>query len=133
MNVAITGCRLYEDKRKIKQFIFKLKEQFGEDVHVLSAGSKSGPDIYAKKYSLDFGLNYTEYNPTFTSYTLYSRFTKESYGKPYHVSQFHRRNDIMVEECDFLVCFMYDSSPIKNIEGLIKAATRLEKKYVIIN
>ena len=31
MKVAIIGSRRYENKKKIKDFIFKLKQEFGED------------------------------------------------------------------------------------------------------
>lgn len=133
MKVAITGCRMYEDKRKVKQFLTMLKSKYGSSVEILSGGSKSGIDVYAKKFSLDFGFQYTEYNPFFTVHNLYSRFPKEYYSKPYHASQFHKRNEIMLSECDYLACFIYDSSPLKTIEGLLKTAKKYELPYVIIN
>lgn len=133
MRVAITGCRIYEDKRKVRQFLSKLKSDYGTDIDILSGGSKSGIDVYAKKFSLDFGFRYIEYNPFFTVHNLYSRFPKEYYSKPYHVSQFHKRNEIMISECDYLACFIYNTSPVKNVEVLLKAAKKHEIPYVLIN
>ena len=31
MKIAIVGSRRYENRRKIKEFIFKLKEEYGTD------------------------------------------------------------------------------------------------------
>ena len=133
MRIAVTGCRLYEDKRKVREFLSKLKSDYGTDIDILSGGSKSGIDTYAKKFSLDFGFRYIEYNPFFTVHNLYSRFSKEYYSKPYHVSQFQKRKEIMISECDYLACFIYNNSPIKNIEGLLKSAKKNEIPYVLIN
>ena len=51
MKVAIVGSRRYENKRKIKEFIFKLKNEYGEKTIIVSGGCKSGADKYAKKYA----------------------------------------------------------------------------------
>ena len=36
MKVAIVGSRRYENKRKIKEFVFKLKQQYGDDTIIVS-------------------------------------------------------------------------------------------------
>ena len=38
MKVAIIGSRRYENKKKIKDFIFKLKQQYGDKTIVVSGG-----------------------------------------------------------------------------------------------
>ena len=48
MKVAIVGSRRYENKRKIKEFIFKLKNQYGENTIIVSGGCKTGADKYGK-------------------------------------------------------------------------------------
>ena len=58
MKVAIVGSRRYENKRKIKEFIFKLKNEYGEKTIIVSGGCKDGADKYAKKYALELGLQY---------------------------------------------------------------------------
>ena len=63
MKIAIVGSRRYENKRKIKEFIFKLKEEYGTDTIIVSGGCKDGADKYAKKYALELGLQYEEYPP----------------------------------------------------------------------
>ena len=42
--IAIVGSRKYENKTKIKNFVFKLKERFGDDVEVISGGQKYGAE-----------------------------------------------------------------------------------------
>ena len=34
--VGIVGARKYTNRRKIKEFVYKLKQQFGEDVEIIS-------------------------------------------------------------------------------------------------
>ena len=36
MKIAIVGSRRYENKKKIKDFVFKLKEQYGTDTIIVS-------------------------------------------------------------------------------------------------
>ena len=53
MRVGIVGSRTYENKRKIREIIYKLKEQFGDELTIVSGGCKDGADKYARKYALD--------------------------------------------------------------------------------
>ena len=59
MRVAIVGSRKYTDKRRIQEFIFKLKEKYGEQLEIISGGQRQGADGYAKKYALEFDENYS--------------------------------------------------------------------------
>ena len=65
MKVAIVGSRRYENKKKIKDFIFKLKQQYGEKTIIVSGGCKTGADKYAKKYALELGIHH------FTNHIIY--------------------------------------------------------------
>ena len=49
MKVAIVGSRKYTNSRKVKDFVFNLKEQFGDELEIVSGGQKHGADGYAKK------------------------------------------------------------------------------------
>jgi predicted Rossmann fold nucleotide-binding protein DprA/Smf involved in DNA uptake len=60
LKVGIVGSRKYENRRKIKEFIFKLKQERGTDTIIVSGGCKQGADFYAKKYALELGLQYEE-------------------------------------------------------------------------
>ena len=49
MRVGIIGSRTYENKRKIREMIWKLKNQFKEELTIVSGGCIDGADKYAKK------------------------------------------------------------------------------------
>ena len=83
MKVAIIGSRRYENKKKIKDFIFKLKNEYGTDTIIVSGGCKQGADRYAKKYALELGLQYEEYPPFHEVHNLYCTMPSSRYGKPY--------------------------------------------------
>ena len=55
MKIGIVGSRRYENKKKIKDFIFKLKQEHGIDTIIVSGGCRDGADRYAKKYALELG------------------------------------------------------------------------------
>ena len=44
MKVAIVGSREYTNKRRIQEFIHKLKERWGNDLEIVSGGQKDGAD-----------------------------------------------------------------------------------------
>ena len=106
MKVAIVGSRRYENKRKIKEFIFKLKQEHGEKTIIVSGGCKTGADKYAKKYALELGLQYEEYPPFHEVHNLYCTMPSSRYGKPYNIRNFHARNKIIAGTSDFIV-FLY--------------------------
>ena len=56
LKVGIVGSREYENRKKIKEFIFKLKHDKGDDTIIVSGGCLQGADFYAKKYALELGL-----------------------------------------------------------------------------
>ena len=49
MKIGIVGSRRYENRKKIKDFIFELEKKFGNDLIIVSGGCKNGADKYAKK------------------------------------------------------------------------------------
>ena len=59
---AIIGSREYTNKRKIQEFIFKLKEKYNGEIVIVSGGAKYGADKYAKRYALDFGERKTRFS-----------------------------------------------------------------------
>ena len=59
MKVAIIGSRSYTNTKKIKDFVFKLKEKFNDELEIVSGGQKEGSDGYAKKYALEFDVKYS--------------------------------------------------------------------------
>ena len=133
MKVAIIGSRRYENKKKIKDFIFKLKQEHGENTKIISGGAKDGADKYAKKYALELGLQYEEYPPSHHPHNLYCTLPESRYGKPYSPKTYHVRNKIIAGTSDVIVAFVPRGEQSNGTMSTINYAKKFEKKYVIIN
>lgn len=132
MKVAIVGSRSYQKGSKIQDFIYKLKQKFGDDLTIISGGAKDGADSYAKKYALVHEIRYKEYNPAHTQRNLYSAMPSNYYGKPFHVSNYHHRNMLIARSCDILVAFCSETELTEGTSSVVKQATRKNKKVLII-
>ena len=133
MKVGVVGSRRYENKRKIKEFIFKIKNQYGEDTIIVSGGAKQGADKYAKKYALELGLQYEEYPPFHEVHNLYCTMPESRYGKPYSIKNYHARNKIIAGTSDFIVAFIEDGVQSDGTFSTLNYAKKFEKKYIIIS
>ena len=133
MKIAIIGSRRYENRKKIKDFIFKLKNEYGTDTIIVSGGCKDGADRYAKKYALELGLQYEEYPPFHEVHNLYCPLPSSRYGKDYSVKYFFARNKIIAGTSDIIVGFIPDGVEAKGTMNCISYAKKLNKKYVIIS
>ena len=133
MKVAIIGSRMYENTRKIKDTLFQLKRKFGDKLIVISGGAKDGADKFARKYALEFGIKYKEFNPAHTIKNLYSAMSETYYEKPYHVSQFHHRNMLIARDCDVMIAFIAIGDDSNGSMSAIKQAKKLNKPVTIVS
>ena len=133
MKVAIIGSRRYENKKKIKDFIFKIKNQYGEATTIVSGGCKTGADRYAKKYALELGLQYEEYPPFHEVHNLYCTMPSSRYGKEFSMKNFFARNKIIAGTSDMVVGFIPEGVEGNGTMNTINYAKKLNKKYVIIS
>ena len=133
MKVAIVGSRRYENKKKIKDFIFKLKQQYGEKTIIVSGGCKTGADKYAKKYSLELGLMYEEYPPFHEVHNLYCSLPESRYDKPFSMRNFFARNKIIAGTSDFIVAFIPEGVDSDGTFSTLNYAKKLDKKRIIIS
>ena len=133
MKVAIVGSRRYENKNKIKDFIFKLKNEYGDKTIVVSGGCKQGADRYAKKYALELGLNYEEYPPFHEVHNLYCSLPESRYDKPFSMRNFFVRNKIISSVCDFIVAFIPEGVEANGTKSVLEYAKKLKKKRIIIS
>ena len=133
MKVAIIGSRRYENKRKIKEFIFKLREAWGTGTTIVSGGCKQGADKYTKKYTLELGLQYEEYPPFHEVHSLFCPLPESRYGKPYSVKNFHVRNKIIAGTSDIIVAFIPEEVEAKGTTNVLEYAKKFDKKRIIIS
>ncbi len=132
MKVAVIGSRRYENKKKIKDFIFKIKQEFGEQTTIISGGAKDGADRYAKKYALELGLQYEEYPPSHFPHNLYCPLPQSRYNKPYSVKNYHVRNKIIAGTCDYIAAFIQRGCESDGTMSTINYGKKFGKKYIII-
>jgi len=140
MRIGITGTKTYENRIKIKDFLFKLKSH-GDDTHrlhvddivIIGLGEKDGADRYVKRFALEFGYIYKEANPPHTPANLYSMLSEMHYNRPYSPKNFFIRNKIYAQYID--KCVIFDDSNQKDtkVAAIINALTKARKQTVIIN
>ena len=134
MRVAIIGSRQYTNKKRIQEFIFKLKQKYGEELEIVSGGQKEGADGYAKKYALEFDVKYSEFPPQHYSHNMHCVRPNYEYGKKYYVSNYFKRNKQIAEYSDRIVAFV--SNPNKITSGTLSTlqyAEKMNKKSIIID
>jgi len=133
MKVAIIGSRDYENKRRIQEFIFKLKKKYSNELEIVSGGQRDGTDGFAKKYALEFDIKYSEFPPAHYTFNQHCVLESYKYGRPYAVWHYHDRNKHLIEYSDVVVAFVPKGELSNGTESALKEALKKEKKYVIIN
>ena len=133
VKIAIIGSRGYTNKRKIKEFIFKLKEQVGEKLEIVSGGAKEGADKYAKRFALDFDVNYSEFPAYHEPHNIHCVLESFRYGKQYNVGHYHRRNKDLIEYSDKVVAFCTNGVVTNGTSSALTHAEKINKKSIIIN
>lgn len=128
MKIGITGSNKYDHKRKIKQFLFKFKDQ--PDIEIVCRGNKDGADRYVKKYALEFELNYIEVPTAHTSRSLYSQLPEAYFNKPFSIRNYFIQQNIYIKQCDKFVIFSAHGDKI--INNLLNAINKVEKSIIII-
>ncbi len=127
--MGITGSKLYENKLKIKEFIFNLRKQFDGEITIVSLGDLHGADKYAKRYALEFGYVYREMNAPHTNKNLYSVMPDSWYNKQYSNRHMFLRNSIYADYVDMSVVFGSD----KKTNSIITRMGKLNKKIVVLD
>ena len=133
IKVGIVGSRKYTDRRKVKNFVFKLKEKYGDEVEIVSGGQKLGADKLAKKYALEFDMKYVEFPPAHYSYNQHCITEKYNYSQPYNVYNYFKRNKQIANYSDYVVGFIPKGIKSNGTLDTLKHAGELNKKSVIIN
>ena len=132
MKIAVVGSRTYSNKRNIQNFMFRLKMEH-KDMEIVSGGCKEGADKYAKKYALEFDINYSEFPPSHYAYNQHCVLESFKYGRPYASWHYHDRNKKIVEYSDVVAAFIPKDTTSKGTESTLKEAQKKEKKYCIIS
>jgi hypothetical protein len=130
--VAVIGNTNWQNRRKIQETLQMLKKKFGEDLVVVGAGGPEGANSMVRKYALEFGLQYEEYNPSFSGYNVYSAMPESYYGKPYHFSQLHHRMKLIAERCDYMMIMTNEMQLDPVLQTAWSKTKKLNKPVVIL-
>jgi predicted Rossmann-fold nucleotide-binding protein len=133
IKIAMSGCITYENKKKIRDMLFKLKNTFGDKLIIISGGNNAGADKYVRKFAIEMGISYREFNPAYTVKNLYSAMPDSYYSKPYHVSQLFHRNELIARYCDKMIVFNDTTGTSKSSTHLVNMAQKHSKPVIIIN
>ena len=133
MKIAVIGNTGWQNKRKIRDALFELKQRFGSEVTILGGGGTEGANFMIRKVALEFEMRYQEYNPSFSGYNLYSALPESYYGKKYHFSQLHHRMKLLAENCDYMIILTNESKLDPVLKTAWNTANKTEKKVVILS
>lgn len=126
------GSKRWQNKRKLQTFLQQLRSK--DDVTIVGSGKGEGAPEKIRKFAIEFGLNYTEYNPAFTPKSIYSAMPDSYYGKKYHFSQLIHAINLLVENVDKLVIFASSSDLMNELQlkTAYQKAIKLNKDVILI-
>ena len=133
MKVGIVGSRRWTDRRKIFDFVGLCKNEFGEDLEIVSGGCPDGADRYAKEAALKLGVKYVEFPPLHKPWNAYCPEAAYLYNQPYHVRYFFMRNKQIAERADKIVAFIPSNHTSNGTNNTLDWAKKLGKPSIIIN
>jgi hypothetical protein len=130
--VAVIGSTNWQNKRKVQETLQMLKRKFDSDLTIIGAGGIEGANNMVKKYALEFGLQYQEFNPSFSGYNIYSAMPESYYGKPYHFSQLHHRMKLIAQQCDYMMILTNEMQLDPVLQTAWSNTKKLNKPVVIL-
>jgi len=130
--IAVIGNKEWQNKRKIQQVLTDLKQRFSSDLIVVGGGGSEGANFMIRKFALEFGIQYEEYNASYTGHNLYSALPESYYGKNYHFSQLLHRMRLLAENCDYLVIMNNQKDLNPQLKTAYNKINKLNKPVTII-
>ncbi len=131
IRVGIVGSRKYTNKKKIKDLIFQIKEKY-IDAEIVSGGQRDGADGYAKKFALEFDMNYVEFPPSHYTWNMHCKLPATEYNKQYFVTNYFKRNKQIAEYSDIIVAFIPEGVESRGTMNTIEQAKKQKKLIKII-
>ena len=131
IKIGIVGSRKYTNKKKIKDVIYDLKIGYADCVEIVSGGQRDGADGYAKKFALEFDLDYIEFPPAHYNWNMHCKLPATEYNKQYFVTNYFKRNKQIAEYSDIIVAFIPEGIESRGTMNTIEYAKK-EKKLIQI-
>ena len=131
--IAITGSRKWEDRVKLKNAIFKLKNKYKSDLTVISGGTGEGVDSLVKKYCLEFDLDYAEARPNHLDWSPYCIEPAYMYNKNFRTNNYYIRNTKMIKEADAVILFVTKDEVSPVMKNIVEQCNKKSKKLLLIS
>lgn len=131
IHVGITGSKDWVEVKKIKEFIFYLKNKYKEDLTIITCGERDGVDFIVKKICNNLDVNYKETRPGDYSWNSYCMEGPYYYNKKKYPNNVFIRNTKFISYCDIIVVFINESSNNYVLTHLIENANKKNKKIII--
>ena len=131
MRIAIIGNKEWQNRRKVQEILNKLRSDYDNPI-IVGAGGKEGANFMVRKYALEFGMKYEEYNPSYTGHNLYSALPEGYYGKNYHFSQLLHRMRLLAENCDYMILLNNQNEMNPQLKTAYNKINKLNKPVVIL-
>lgn len=129
--VGICVTKHFNNIKKLKDFIFKLKMEFNNSVEIITTGNTLSYEKKVKSYALQFDMTYKEFIPAHMQKTLYSVMPASFFGKEFSPKNFYVRDSQMAKYIDYLVVF-FDEKDKGEHNNLINVVEKLQKKVIYI-
>ena len=133
IKIGIVGSRRYTNKKKIKDVIYDLKIGYADCVEIVSGGQRDGADGYAKKFALEFDLDYVEFPPSHYSWNMHCKLPATQYNQPYYVSNYFKRNKQIAEYSNIIIAFIPDGVESRGTMSTVEYAKKQKKLVKIFN
>ena len=130
--VAVIGNTDWQNKRKVQETLQMLKRKFLDELTIIGAGGNEGANSFVRKFALEFGMQYQEFNPSFSGYNLYSAMPESYYGKKYHFSQLHHRMKLIAEHCNYMMIMTNEAELDPVLKTAYNNVNKLKKPVVIL-
>lgn len=133
IKVAVIGNKEWQNRRKVQQVLTELKQRFKKDIILVGAGGSEGANYFVRKFALEFGIPYEEYNPSYTGRNLYSALPESYYGKKYHFSQLLHRMRLIAENCDYMIMLNNQENMNPQLKTAYNKIKKLDKPIVVLS
>lgn len=117
----------YQDKRKLKEILFKLKERFGvEKIKIATFGERLGMDEFIEDTCLTFDVDYGTFPAYHSNYTIDCIMPTHRFGKEYDARYYFLRENDAVRWAD-VVFILTRPSGVKKFDRIVKLLKKAEK------
>ena len=132
-NIVVTGSTNWQDRVKLKNTLFELKNRVGDGLRIISGGFALGTDLYVKKFTRDLDIDYAEIPPYNYQWNHYCIEPSYKFGNQFDKRYIFMRNELLAKSSDLFVIFWVESDEYKvYYEDLANRAIKKDKKVIIV-